>query len=266
MRPLGVIKVEISIQARDGLMNSLVAVQVDFFVFDTPPESFDEDIVQGPAAAIHADGHLMIFENPGERIARELRALITIEDFRFRPKKSPIKGADAEIAVQCGRDLPTEYIARVPVDDRDQIDEPSHQADICDVSAPDLVYSVDFYTSQEVRVYLMPGSGHRQARLRIDRLKPHLPHQSSDPFGIDLMANFPEPSGHLRNAKKRVPGILFVDQAHQMQILRALRHRFVVITGAGQSDQFALPADADCPVPRVYQQSLMFSREFQTFF
>ena len=68
MKPLTIVKSEIFSQARDGLGRVLIIVQVDLFVFDAAPESFDEDVVQRSTAAIHADGDFMVFENSSERI------------------------------------------------------------------------------------------------------------------------------------------------------------------------------------------------------
>jgi putative transposase len=43
-----------------GLSRRAVLVQIDFFVFETAPEPFDEDVVEDSSAAIHADGDLFL--------------------------------------------------------------------------------------------------------------------------------------------------------------------------------------------------------------
>ena len=72
MGAVAIIKLKISSQAGHRPENSLVSVQVHFFVFNAPPEPLDEDVVQCSAAAIHADGHLMLFENASEGGTGEL--------------------------------------------------------------------------------------------------------------------------------------------------------------------------------------------------
>ena len=84
MQPLSIVKLKISAQANDGLRRGFVITDVDVFVFHAPPEPFDEDVVQRSASPIHTDGDLVLFENPGKRIARELRTLIRVEDLRPR--------------------------------------------------------------------------------------------------------------------------------------------------------------------------------------
>ena len=84
MKALPIVELKISTQARDGLRRGFVITDVDVFVFDASPEPLNEDVVQRPASPVHADGDLALFENPSERIARELRTLICVEDFRLR--------------------------------------------------------------------------------------------------------------------------------------------------------------------------------------
>jgi hypothetical protein len=45
--------------------SSTLSTYVDVFVFDALPEPFNEDVVQGPASPVHADGDLALFENSG---------------------------------------------------------------------------------------------------------------------------------------------------------------------------------------------------------
>lgn len=61
MKPLAIVKVEVSAQALTGLANIIVIVQADFFVFDAAPQSLDEDVVQVSTASIHTDRSLPFF-------------------------------------------------------------------------------------------------------------------------------------------------------------------------------------------------------------
>src|SRR5215510_2975863 len=84
MKPLTIVKLEISAQARDDLWYGFVIAYVDIFVFHAAPEPFNEDVVQRTASSVHTNGDFALFENPSERIARKLRTLICIEDLRLR--------------------------------------------------------------------------------------------------------------------------------------------------------------------------------------
>src|SRR5262245_11923398 len=155
MKALPIVELKISTQARDGLRRGFVITDVDVFVFDASPEPLNEDVVQRPASPIHTDGDLALFENPGERATGELRTLIRVEDLRLRHLQRSVQRAHTELAFHRCRDFPTEYIARVPVDDRDQISETADQTNVRDVAAPNLVHSPDLHAAQQIRINLM---------------------------------------------------------------------------------------------------------------
>ena len=77
-------------RVRDGV----VGVQVDLFVLEGAPESFDEDVVPPAAPPVHADLDAVLEQAPGEGGAGELTALIGVEDGR-RPVAGGTIGASA---------------------------------------------------------------------------------------------------------------------------------------------------------------------------
>ena len=84
MKALTVVEPEVFSQAIGGLEHVLVIVQVFLFVYAAAPEPLDEDVIHRSTAPIHTDGDFMLYENSGERIAGELRALVRIENLRLR--------------------------------------------------------------------------------------------------------------------------------------------------------------------------------------
>ena len=76
-----VVEVHPAANAVPGLGDAVVGVEVDFFVFVTAPEPFDEHVVDPTAFAVHADLDARIFEHLREVLADELAALVGVEDF-----------------------------------------------------------------------------------------------------------------------------------------------------------------------------------------
>lgn len=154
----------------------------------------------------------------------------------------------------------------MPVNDRNQVDKAALQSDIGDVGAPDLVDAFDFHASQQVRINLMTRAGLRQPRLLIDRFQAHQSQQAADSFVIDLMTLRLKPGSHSPNAVERRPRVLFIEQAHQLQVLFALRLRLVIKARTRQTDKRALPGKTQAFVIGINQQALLFRGTIQLFF
>jgi hypothetical protein len=124
-----------------------------------------------------------------------------------------------------------------------EIKEAAADRDVGDVRAPDLVWSIDGETAQEVRVYLVLGRRLAQAWLRAERGNAHLAHQPANALAIDGMALRSQQCRHSPRAEEWPGGEQLVDPPHQ--------HEIVVIGGSGRSvqarscnaEQLALPAD-----------------------
>lgn len=155
MESLAIIEIEISSQTFNRLRHGLVVVQINLFVFDASPEPLNEDVVRCTASAVHADLDLALFENSSKGIACELRALITVKDLWMSHMKCSIERAQAKVVLHRRGDLPTEHIARVPINDRDQVNEAGLQANIRDIHAPDLIHAIDLQPAQQVGINLM---------------------------------------------------------------------------------------------------------------
>lgn len=154
----------------------------------------------------------------------------------------------------------------MPVNHRDQVNKTALQSDIRDVGAPDLIGAFDFHAPQQVRINLMTGAGLRQPRLLIDRFQAHQPQQASDSFVIDLMTFRLKPGGHSPNAVERRPRVLFIEQAHQLQVLFALRLRLIIKARTRQTNQRALSGKTQAFVIGLNQQAFFFRGTIQLFF
>ena len=56
MRSPRVVEVQISGEARAGLRDAVIGMQVDLLVFDRPPETFDEDVVAPSSLQVELGG------------------------------------------------------------------------------------------------------------------------------------------------------------------------------------------------------------------
>src|SRR4029453_2307574 len=127
-------------------------MQIDFFIFDAPPQPLDEDIVQRAAPAIHTDPNPASEQSVCKGSTGKLHALIRIENLRLSQAERPFQSAFAEFTVERDRNFPTQDVAREPIHDRDQIDKPVEQADVSDVARPDLRRARNLKAAQQVRV------------------------------------------------------------------------------------------------------------------
>ena len=74
-----VIEEKIDLQTPLQCRDRGVFPEIDFFIFDTAPQPFDEDIVETPTLAIHADPDVGVLQATGESQRRELRSLVGLK-------------------------------------------------------------------------------------------------------------------------------------------------------------------------------------------
>lgn len=79
---------------------------------------------------------------------------------------------DAEVRLQRVRDAPGQHLARVPVHDRHQIEEPSPHPQIGDVRSPNLIGPIHPQPAQQVGIRLVPLRRLAGVGLLVDRLRP----------------------------------------------------------------------------------------------
>ena len=155
MRPLSIVKTEVRREILYGVWRIAVVLEVDVFVFHRPPESFDKDVVQRTAPAVHADHDILVLESTGERLAGKLRSLVGVEDFRRTLTQRSIQRRAAESRIETRRYFPTEHVPTEPIHDGDEVNEASPQPDIRDVAGPHLIGVRDDNVAQPVRINSM---------------------------------------------------------------------------------------------------------------
>ena len=74
MRSAPVVERQIATKTATRLRDASVGAQVDFLVFDRPPEPFDKDIVAPRALAVHANRDLGVLQGREKGDGGELAA------------------------------------------------------------------------------------------------------------------------------------------------------------------------------------------------
>lgn len=170
------------------LRSCLPGVQVDALVFQGPPQSLDEDVVEKPAFSIHRDPHAGSAEpvRPGE--AGELRSSVSIHYLgRAKLVDGLVQRLDAEVRFQRIGDPLGQHLAGEPVHNRDQVEEPTAHRQKRDVGRPDLIRSFHPQYIQQIWPDLVPLGRLACIGLLVDRLQPHEPHKSPDPLLVHWM-------------------------------------------------------------------------------
>ena len=78
-------------------------------------------------------------------------------------------------------------------------------------------------------------SGHRKARLGVDRLVAHQAHEAAYALGIDGVPGQAQVVAQAEHALEVVLRELLVEQAHQVEVIRTLAAGLVVEATAGQA-------------------------------
>jgi hypothetical protein len=105
--------------------------------------SLDENVVQCSPSAIPADANSCRFESVGKFRTGKLDSLITIEDVRCSHLECSIQRFQAKTRIKRDRDFPSQHRPTEPIDNRHQIDKPSLQADVGDITTPHLIAALD---------------------------------------------------------------------------------------------------------------------------
>lgn len=72
MRPELIIEPQVTGHALLSIVNGLVDVERDLFIFKAPPQPFDEHIIPPAPGPIHTDLNPVVFQAAGKFLAREL--------------------------------------------------------------------------------------------------------------------------------------------------------------------------------------------------
>ncbi len=188
MGPLRIVKLEIGSYPEACFRNTSVIMEVDLFVFDGPPQSFNKNVVIHPAPAVHADSDTALFT-----------------EGRF----------------QSDGYLPGNHISAKPVHDGYEVNKTVVHPDIGYVCCPDLIRMINHKISKQIGIFLMLRTRLAQIAFRIESFETHKPHEPANPLRVYEMPLAPQPDCHFRDTVKRRVQILLVDQHHQKESLQS---------------------------------------------
>ena len=115
MKPLLIVLLNVFANTLLTLWDRLIWPEINLFIFQYPPESLDEYIIDHTAFAIHADLNLFFLEDRNEITACKLCALVCVEIFRFSSFQSFFQSLTTEIRFQGGGYPPGNYVATVEI-------------------------------------------------------------------------------------------------------------------------------------------------------
>jgi len=256
VRPLLIIEVEVTSNALSSVSDTVILSEIDLFILERAPEPFGKDIVHTPSPTVHADSDPLAFEQVREGGAGKLGALVGIEDAGDAGHTRLLQGRQTEPRLHRDRGLPGKHIPAEPVHDGHQVEPAAVQPDVRDIRRPHLIRVGDDEASQQIRVDRMLRPGPAQMRLRINRLQTHLPHQSLHMLPVDRIPPFLQDGLHLPGPVEGRLGVLFVDQAHEHQII-GIDHRCIVDAGAGDTQKLRLATDGQLTRRLINERNLL---------
>src|ERR1700674_4437590 len=155
MRTLVIVEVEVVLQRREQFEASGEVAGINQLVLERAPQSFDENIVQRAAAAIHADQDSALLERSQKVGGGDLRALIGVPDLGLAEAKGGVQRRQAKTGLQRIGEFPTEHEAAVPIHHRDQVQKATAHWNVSNIGAPDVIGPLDRDAAQQIRIYFV---------------------------------------------------------------------------------------------------------------
>ena len=175
----------------------------------------------------------------------KLAALIGVEYFRTPIISDGLEErVNAESGIQGIRHSVSQNRSAEPIQNGHQVNKPMAQWDVCDVRAPNLVGSCNGEVPQPVGMLFETLVLTRMTCVwtRQDRHQIHFPHQSTGPFGINDIPDYPKLPGHSLHSKIGMVGEDPIDSLHEDEGLLRLRRLLPIQGGPTETQESALSA------------------------
>src|SRR5690349_5944939 len=246
MRPSGVIEAEISFQTLARRSWARRVRMVYFLVLHTSPQPFRENVVQGASFPIHADLHASGKQRLCDLWAGEVTSLIGVPNLWRRYRSCLCDCLQHKADLECLVKLPADHIAAPPIQYCDQIHPALPQANVGNVAAPDLIWTLSGEIAQQIGIH--PMLAHALAEIWAWRnpLNAHLTHIALHAFAVDWMTFLIQEHDELTRPIKRVCRIQLVDAMLERHLLRRWRTGLIVQTATTEREQFGLGTERKC--------------------
>lgn len=204
------------------LSDCLIGSQVDAFVLDGSPDSFNKHVVSPGTPTVHGQFSSMAEHAIHKVLRRELATLIRVDNIWLA---KPIKGFLQSLNCVNGfkRDScsMSQYSSVVNINHRGQINIALGHADVSCIQCPNLIASNNAQFSQQVRIYLVLWVALARARLRGNGVDVHLSHQSANMLSANLQALLNQLISQLALTHERIIRMQAIHRVHDRQIFRA---------------------------------------------
>ncbi len=156
MPPVLIVEHQPVADALFGLGRTIIGFEIDLLMFQSAPEALDKHIVHPASLAIHADLDVRVFGHISEVLTGELAALVGVKDIRCAMgRQGLLQCFNARRCIQAVGQTPTQYLSGMPIHHGHHIPKAFAQRNIRDVSAPNLVHSINRQISQQIGVDLV---------------------------------------------------------------------------------------------------------------
>lgn len=221
-------------------------MQIDCLLLEGPPQAFDEDVIQISASPIHGYLDLGIGQRGDPGGARELRSLVRVHYLWLAVFGDGFAQClDAEAGVQSVREPPRQHLARRPIHDRYQIQEPTPHWDVGNITAPNLVRARNRQLPQQVWINAMLRMLFAGVWTLVDRLQAHDAHQTPHTVAARMEPVSRQVGRNLATSKERVFREHPIDLIHQFQRLSIHTNRHVIQRRPANLQQFALAGQTE---------------------
>jgi hypothetical protein len=164
-----------------------------------------------------------------------------------------LQGIETELRVKAVGELPAEHVSAEQIHDRHQVEKSLLQRDVGDVGRPDLIHSRDQPEVHQTGKPFRRVSWNRGSWLLIDRPQTHAAHKVSYPIAADRYPFSGQIVHHPAATAAWILQVERIDPGHDPQRRVPHRYRPVIERRSGQTQQRALPADAELRVVVIDQ-------------
>lgn len=212
----------------------------NFLIFDTSPESFCENVINGSSLSVHTDQDIAGKKTLQVAVTGEMATLVAVENRGESGRKGPIHTIQDKRHLEGLIEYPGDDITRVPVDNGHQVHPPVRHADVSDVDPPYVVWILGSNVPEQVGIGLVLQSPFAEIGAWVDALNPHLAHRGPNPVAPHDTPFSPKDGLNPATSEERPTGIDLVDPVPERNLFGRRQDRLVIEPGTGESQKRGL--------------------------